>query len=626
MPVFKRSNGSRIGVLPSNLQESAARYRRAFWRARAFRFWRAGVSVGTTALALSMPLVMPTEARAQFPASFDLSTLDGTNGFVVNGIGRYDRSGFSVSGAGDVNGDGIDDLIIGTTGRGGSYVVFGNNTGFAASIDLSTLDGTNGFLLSGDGGAGISVSRAGDVNGDGIDDLIVGAPVADPDGNNNGAGKSHVVFGQDASSDGFPAIFDLDTLDGENGFTLNGIDGIPSPYPEDFFSGDGSGRSVSAAGDFNGDGIDDLTIGAPYAEPGGEFDNGESYVVFGADTGFGASVDLDALDGTNGFVLNGVEPAGLTGRSVSGAGDFNGDGFDDVIIGAPYGADCDGVSYVVFGSNSGFAASIDLDTLDGTNGFVLNGVPRAGKSGSSVSGAGDVNGDGFDDIIIGTDFSSASDNESYVVFGQDTAGGAISAILDLNTLDGTNGFLLNGIDTGNRSGGSVSGAGDVNGDGIDDLIIGATSADPAGRTNAGESYVVFGDRGGFSAIFELDTLDGTNGFVLNGVDPADGIGDSVSGAGDVNGDGIDDLIIGASDADPGGIRSAGETYVVFGRAAVPELVIGDVNQDGVIDFADIPAFIAILQAGTFLDEADINGDGVVDFSDIPPFIDALTAQ
>jgi len=605
MPVFKRSDRIRKGVASTNLQESAARYRRAFWRARAFRFWRAGVSMGATALVLSMPLVMPTEARAQFPASFDLSTLDGTNGFVINGIGQNDGSGFSVSGAGDVNGDGIDDLIIGSTGRGGSYVVFGNSTGFAASIDLSTLDGTNGFALTGDGGAGISANGAGDVNGDGIDDLIVGAPGADPVGN-NGAGKSHVVFGRDALSDGFPAIFDLDTLDGQNGFVLNGIDGTDGPYPDGFFSGDGSGRSVSGAGDVNGDGFDDLIIGAPYTEAGFDYNVGESYVVFGDGTGFGSSFDLDSLDGTNGFVLNGIVEGDLTGRSVSGAGDFNGDGFDDVIIGAPYGADCDGVSYVVFGSNSGFAASIDLDTLDGTNGFVLNGVPRAGKSGSSVSGAGDVNGDGFEDIIIGAPFGSFNpDSESYVVFGRDTSAGAISAILDLNTLDGTNGFVLNGIDTGDQSGSSVSGAG--------------------GSSNAGESYVVFGDSGGFSAIFELDTLDGTNGFVLNGVDPADGTGDSVSSAGDVNGDGIDDLIIGAVDADPSGISGAGETYVVFGRAA-PQLVLGDVNQDGEVDFSDIAPFIAVLQSGFYLEEADVNEDGVVDFNDIGPFVDELRSQ
>ena len=142
-------------------------------------------------------------------------------------------------------------------------------------------------------------------------------------------------------------------------------------------------------------------------------------------------------------------------------------------------------------------------------------------------------------------------DRSYVVFGSDSG---FSSSLEVSALDGTNGFVLNGIDIGDFSGGSVSSAGDVNGDGIDDLIIGADRADPNGNENAGESYVVFGSDSGFAASFELSALDGTNGFVLNGIDGSefagDGSGTSVSSAGDVNGDGIDDIIIGANIADP----------------------------------------------------------------------------
>ena len=115
-----------------------------------------------------------------------------------------------------------------------------------------------------------------------------------------------------------------------------------------------------------------------------------------------------------------------------------------------------------------------------------------------------------------------------------------------------------------RSGTSVSAAGDVNGDGIDDFIIGADGADPNGNIGAGESYVVFGSNAGFGASLELSALDGTNGFVINGIDRDDDSGVSVSAAGDVNGDGIDDIIIGAIRADPNGNNFAGESYVVFG--------------------------------------------------------------
>ncbi|MFP5271898.1 hypothetical protein, partial [Coleofasciculus sp.] len=347
-------------------------------------------------------------------------------------------------------------------------------------------------------------------------------------------GETYIVFG---AQEGFDANLNLSQLDGSNGFILNGID---SSYS--------SGSSVSSAGDINGDGIDDLIIGAPFADP-----TGETYIVFGAQEGFDANLNLSQLDGSNGFILNGIDSFDSSGNSVSSAGDINGDGIDDVIIGTRsfYSA---GETYIVFGSSEGFDANFNLSQLNGSNGFILNGIDSSYSSGYSVSGAGDINGDGIDDVIIGAPFNINA-GETYIVFGSSEG---FDANFNLSQLDGSNGFILNGIDSSDSSGRSVSSAGDINGDGIDDVIIGAPSAD----YGAGETYIVFGSSEGFDANLNLSQLNGSNGFVLNGIDERDFSGRSVSSAGDINGDGIDDLIIGT--------RGSGETYVVYGNIP-PEL-------------------------------------------------------
>lgn len=416
--------------------------------------------------------------RTPFSANTALESVNGTNGFRLDGAMSRDRAGTSVSAAGDINGDGIVDLIIGACCRydrpGGSYVVFGKNTPFPATLALSSLDGNTGFRLQGvaDGDfTGLSVSYAGDVNGDGIDDLLVGAKYAASNGPMSGS--TYVLFGKSAP---FAATLALSSLNGSNGFRLDGT----AVY-------DAAGLSVAAAGDVNGDSIDDLIIGSHGADI--QTLPGSSYVVFGKSTPFAATFQLSSLNGANGFRLNGSASSSF-GRSVSSAGDLNGDDIDDLIIGAPN-TGANGASYIVFGKNTPFS---NFFSLNGTNGFRLDGVVMNGRAGASVSSAGDVNGDGIGDVIIGAPGASFGSGRGYVVFGQRESFGSTISLFSLN---GTNGFRLDEAVGTYNTAQSVSSAGDINGDGIGDVIVNARAS------SGSRSYVVFGrDTGAFKDGFE----------------------------------------------------------------------------------------------------------------------------
>jgi hypothetical protein len=536
---------------------------------------------------------------------FELSYLQQDQGFIAQTPLDNYNAGRSVHAAGDINGDGFDDLIIGVpmsynsaTNGGAAYVVFGSASGFGTAvdngagvsrqvIDLTSLSAAQGFMIhceTASAQVGLSVSSAGDVNGDGIDDLVVGTPFRS-DGSTY-SGEAYVVFGSTSGFgttdiDGRQAI-DLASLSAAQGFIIEG-----SVYQAR------TGRSVSSAGDINGDGIDDLIVGAPYGDDGGG-NSGEAYVVFGSASGFGTTdgrgrqvIDPASLSTADGFVIQGGS-GDYAGNSVSAAGDVNGDGFDDLIVGAPRHYGSYGAAYVVFGTASGFGTVvdngsgvnrqvIDVRTISASQGFAIWGA-NSELANLSVSAAGDVNGDGFDDIIVGASYNNDGGRDAgsaYVVFGSAAGFGTPyltgQSVIRPASLAASEGFVIQGSAQGSEAGLSVSSAGDVNGDGFDDLIIGAPVNYNSGD-RAGEAYVVFGSASGFGTadaagrqVIDLASLTASQGFVIEGENPNDRAGFSVSAAGDVNGDGFDDLIVGAFDNDDGGYN-AGAAYVLYGSA------------------------------------------------------------
>lgn len=388
--------------------------------------------------------------------------------------------------------------------------------------------------------AGRSVST-GDLNHDGVTDLVIGARQADPGGRGN-AGETYVVFGPLASG-----TVELST---DAAVVVKGA-----------ASGDLSGTSVST-GDVNHDGFADLIIGAPNANPVGRIEAGETYVFFGP---LSASV-IDLATVSPDIVIYGRDSDEFSGSGVA-SGDINDDGYADVIIGArranPPGRPTAGRTYVLFGPLT--APVIDLNAVSPD--ITVNGINSDDLSGAGVS-SGDINGDGAADLVIGAPSADPGgkdrSGQTYVLFGPLVAPMPIT--LELSSVAS---ITINGIDPLDASGIGVS-TGDINNDGTADLLIGSVGGDPAPtREDAAESYVIFGPLS--AAVTPLE-LSAAADLIVNGIDAIDQAGVDVS-SGDINNDGVIDLIIGGYAADPGELTDAGETYVLFGPLGVLNVAI-----------------------------------------------------
>jgi len=210
---------------------------------------------------------------------------------------------------------------------------------------------------------------------------------------------------------------------------------------------------------------------------------------------------------------------------------------------------------VIFGQSS-FTSPFSLTSLTGTNGFRVDWTYGSGL-GESISMGGDINGDGTSDLVLGAARDSNNAGSAYVIFGKSN----FTSPINLTSINGVNGFVVNGISSYGSLGISVSSEGDINGDGIADLLLGAIGVSyGTGVSDVGTVYAIFG-QSNFTSPFSLTSLNGTNGFVVNGISNGGWLGNSVSNEGDINGDGIADLVLGA----PSVSYQSGAAYVIFGR-------------------------------------------------------------
>jgi hypothetical protein len=432
-----------------------------------------------------------------------------------------DTSGVSISGAGDVNGDGFDDFLItahandeGGKDAGQTYLIFGKSTGWTMDVNLNNSNASFIGEESGDH-SGTSTTGVGDVNGDGFDDFMIGAYWWGP--GSNKYGKAYLFFGRNNN-------WSMDTNLSKSNASFIGEQHM-----------DYLGLRMAGGGDINGDGFDDIIMRTGVKN--------QVHLVFGKQTGWSNNVKISKA---RNVTFNGTY---IFGYSLAINGDINGDNLDDILIGNYIENSVAGKTYLFFGRNNW---NLYYDSSKSNASFI--GEFSNDFSSSRISVAGDVNDDGYDDFLIGASSNDGGGNDSgktYLIFGRS------SNWSNNNNLSNANASFL-GENPGDASG-SVAGVGDVNGDGFDDFIIGAIYNNGSGN-KSGKAYLILGKKSGWKKNISLKN----SSISFIGEDSWDLAGGSVSGAGDANGDGYDDILIGAyGDEEGTGSGNTGQTYLIF---------------------------------------------------------------